>query len=423
MDTNLKKFFGLIQDFIQSNVSRRSILNIFFADVFLNILSIGIPIFLLQFVVQPYIANKIGANLYGNMLTVIGFTQMAVGIFGNSLNNARLVENHKYEKEKGDFSVLLLFFIFLNLVLVWGIFKLYQFHLSFRGKLLILGAMSFGIVSSYLEAEYRLLLVYKRIFLSKVVLSFGYVFGIFLFSFNNQWEWVFFIGSGLELIYVLLTTNFWKEPIRFTSQFKSTNLRVFWLMVSSSLRSFLNYFDRLFIFPIFGGAALAVYYAATIVGKTVNLITSPLSSVLISYSVRITRIRVHQYLVYCGILIFLCIVGGFACLFIGKPLISFLYPDYLEAAIVYLPITIGIAMAEVFYSFVWPIILRFGKSSSPMYITLIKAITYVSIAVRLSETHGIMGVCYAGLIGTLLQAGAVFIFGLLIIIEKNSNKK
>jgi O-antigen/teichoic acid export membrane protein len=115
-------------------------------------------------------------------------------------------------------------------------------------------------------------------------------------------------------------------------------------------------------------------------------------------------------------------VGGFACLFIGKPLISFLYPDYLEASIVYLPITIGMAMVEVFYSFVWPIILRFGKSSSPMYITLIKAITYVSIAVRLSETHGIMGVCYAGLIGSLLQAGAVFVLGLLITMGKTVTK-
>ncbi|MFA6707928.1 MAG: hypothetical protein WCR91_08515, partial [Sphaerochaetaceae bacterium] len=62
-------------------------------DVLLNIVATALPIIILQLIIQPIVAKRVGSESYGLMLTLIGVIQIGVGIFGNSLNNIRLLSD------------------------------------------------------------------------------------------------------------------------------------------------------------------------------------------------------------------------------------------------------------------------------------------------------------------------------------------
>jgi len=389
-------------------------------DICLNIIATSLPLIILQFIIQPYVAKKIGSDLYGSMLTMIGFLHIGMGVFGTSLNNTRLIDDNKYKKEKGDFNSFLAILVFIDVMTVWFVIDLYNFPKDPIALILfILSSMS-SVISTYLVVEYRLSLSYKRILVSKVILTIGFSLGTYIFTITHIWQWIFFLGYGLELMYVLLTTHIWLEPFKFTQNVWKTLRRIVLLALSALIRTLLNYFDRLFIFPLFGGTALSVYYAATIVGKTMGLLVGPLSNVLISYSVHIKRVSIHQYILYSISIIILGIIGYYGCLIVSTPLIKFLYPEFLQRSIRYVPITIAIAMIELYYSLLWPFVLRFGKTSYPTYISIIRAVVYILLAICLVQKFDVMAICYAGLFSSLIQAFVVFSLGFKIILKSGN---
>jgi O-antigen/teichoic acid export membrane protein len=142
------------------------------------------------------------------------------------------------------------------------------------------------------------------------------------------------------------------------------------------------------------------------------MITSPLTSVLLSYSAKISHVPRKQYIIYSFSVGFICCIGYFFCRLISNPLILLLYPDYLIPAQEFIPITIMISMLEVYYSFIWPLIFRFGKTSYPLLIVSIKAIIYISFSILLVKTYNVMAICYAGFISSLIQALIIFVLGI-----------
>jgi O-antigen/teichoic acid export membrane protein len=354
------------------------------------------------------------------MLTIIGLVNIGIGMFGNPLNNARLIDNKYYIEQKGDYNIFLSLLCLLNTVFIFVSVRSYDLNIDWLSYLLLLSISIFSVVVSYLEADYRIHLNYKRIMFSKIIQTSGYGLGCLLFAKTKRWEWIFFIGYGLNLVFVFATTSLWKEPFRITSNIRETTKRIFFLELSSAIGSILTYVDRLIIFPIFGGTELSIYYAASIVGKTVLMVTSPLASVLLSYSVRLKSISRKQFFTYILILLAVAGVGYVVCFLISDPLISLLYPDCLAGSKQYIPWTVAASMLGVIYSFVWPLVLRFGKNSYPSLITIFKAVVYVLVALLTVRKFGIMGICYANLLSTGAQVLVVIILGFKVCDKKDN---
>ena len=387
-------------------------------DIILNFLASFVPLFILQFLIQPYVARKIGADKYGSLLLILGIINIGIGVFGNTLNNARLLDNHFYQKEKGDYPILLIIFCLFNSLFTFFALRIYQIHFDYFSYSVIIFTGILAVSNSYFFADYRIHLNYKKILACKLSLTIGYGVGLLLFQHTKRWEWIFFIGYLLEFGFVILTTQISREPCHLTPNIKKTLQRLFFLVLSSVLGSGLVYLDRLIIFPVFGGAELSFYYAASIVGKTLSLVTGPMTGVLLSYIVKIDRITKKQFSVYSITLLGFGILGFYICLIISKPLIGLLYPDLLTASLRYIPYTVAASMFGIFYSFVWPIVLRFGKNSYPLIITVLKAIVYLGTAVFFVRTHGVLGIALANLLASATQAMTVFFLGFNI-----SNKK
>ncbi len=390
-------------------------------DLVYNIIASAVPLFFLQFLIQPYVARVIGTEQYGGMLTVVGLLNIGIGMFGSPLNNARLIDNHYYINQKGDYNIFLSFLSAINASLLFLVIRLYQLEIDNYEYILLIFISLASVMTNYLAVEYRIKLDYKRIMLSKIVQTLGYCLGCLLFIITRDWEWIFFVGYGLCLVYIIFTTSLWKEPFRSTEHIKKTSIRISVLVLSASLGSFLMYFDRLLIFPLFGGTELTIYYAASIVGKTVALITSPLSSVLLSYIVHLKRITRKQFSFYIIILFAFAILGYIFCILISEPLIYLLYPESKDMAMQYVPYSIAASMFGVVYSFIWPFVLRFGKNSYPLLITVIKAILYLLFIIILVKPFRVMGVNYANLFATAIQAFIVIMLGFKVC-TKSSQK-
>jgi O-antigen/teichoic acid export membrane protein len=232
-----------------------------------------------------------------------------------------------------------------------------------------------------------------------------------VFQKTSRWEWVFFCGYGFELVFTLLTTSLWKESFRKTQHFKNTIRRLFFLVISTLIGSILIYLDRLIIYPFFGGTELSIYYAASIVGKTVIMFAGPIAGVLLSYLSQMTSIILKDFVSFTFVLSILAVVGYFLCLWISHPLIEILYPELLPYSMEYVPYTIVSAMFEMMYIFIWPIVLRFGKSYYPLVITTVKALFYLVIGIILIRVMGVMGVVVASIIASVTQFLVVLVLG------------
>lgn len=127
------------------------------------------------------------------------------------------------------------------------------------------------------------------------------------------------------------------------------------LILSSALSNVLTYVDRLLLFPLLGGTMVSVYYASTLFGKAISLGITPINGVVLSYFSRLKRLKVNTFktmLVASGIL---GVLGFFACMLVSRPILTLLYPQWMDQAMHYIGITTATAMVAMVISVIQPL--------------------------------------------------------------------
>ena len=153
-------------------------------DSILNIVSTAVPIAIIQLLIYPYIAKKLGNAEYGLIITLVSLFNLFSHPFGNVLNNIRLLQNNEYKQEniEGDFNILLVFGLMINsIIMVIGIIY-YEGRLFYQSVLLIVLISGFNLIREYLIVAFRINLNYKFILLNNIFLIIGYLIG-FYYSF------------------------------------------------------------------------------------------------------------------------------------------------------------------------------------------------------------------------------------------------
>lgn len=382
-------------------------------DVIYNLIASAIPTLLLQFIIHPIIARIAGNDSYGEMLTVLSVVNICVGMFGSPFNNARLLENDSY-KSPGDFNVLMAMALLLSLVLQGILSIAYHFAFSLLGFILIAGYNVTTILGAYYSVEFRIKLSYKKICVGKLMQATGYGLGAAVFYFTQRWEFVFFFGGLLELVYILANTTIWKEPYVFTERLTGTAKRIVILVLTTALSLVITYADRLIIYPAFGSEDVAVYYAATVIGKAILLITNPVGGVILSYVAKLKNMQRKHFIMLLSAVSVLGLVGYVGSCILSDPLIRIMYPESYPQALQYTPITNATVMIGLLYSFAWPVVFRFGNKTAPLLLAIIRIGSYLLITFLGMKTLGVMSVCYGNLISTSLQSLTVIVMGLCL---------
>lgn len=374
-------------------------------DIILNIVATALPLLTLQIVVLPLMATTLSEDKYGYLLSITSLITIVSVTLGNSLNNIRLLEQYNYSSKGycGDFNIILLIEVIGNIFFV-------LIGLRFLGKpltpveiFLIVLYSVFTIMREYYIVNYRIKLNYIAIVWNNIALIGGYIIGYFIYTIFNIWIAPYLVGTLFGLMHVLYKNELIYEPLLRTKLFKSSAYKTIILCMAGILSNALAYSDRLLIYPILGGKSVAIYFAASFLGKIISTAIGPVISVILSYLSKANTVPLKKIYFSLALSVVTAIIGYILGIAISQPILSILYPFWAQEATKYIKLTTATAMIIMCTSILKPFVLRYCNINWQITTSLIPFIVYLILTVLLYPTMGLYGFCASILISNLLK--------------------
>ena len=379
----------------------------------LNLLAASIPIAVLQLVILPSLAEDVGSDQYGLLVTILALLNVIPSTIGNVLNNIRILYDNKYRESGffGDFQLIHFATQVISLILVLVISSFYDKNMTWV-DFLLLGILSvFWLSREYYIAAFRIKIDYTAILINNILLVVGYVIGFLLFKLLHNWIVIYISGYTLSLAYIFIKTDIWKERLGTTPFFRFTTVQVLLLFISNLLLRITTYADKLLIYPLLGGTIVAIYYAATIFGKVISMVITPVSGVILTYLSKTTKKNNNLFLSLMFFGAIVSIVGYIGCLVVSRPVLSLIYPQFVTEAMNYIPITSATAILMAFTSLINPFIMKYFNMWWQIVINGSTTVFYVLICLGLLHFYGLTGFCIGAMITNIIKLiFMIFIF-------------
>lgn len=378
-------------------------------DVIKNFLfsfcSYALPLAVLQFVIQPIVANKLGAELNGQFLTLMSANYFLIGITAAVLNTVRMLQDKTYEEHGyvGDFNIFFLVYAIAMAIAMPIIFIFYTGRLDVLDILLYVLIGLLYLYHDYIFAQYRLALKYQKILVNNVCIVVGYFVGLPLFFLWGRWQIIIIVAYLFSSVYDFFNTSFLREPIRRTPLFKETRKKILFYTGSNVMSSFMTYCDKLLLYPLLGGVLVSVYTTASMVGKLLMLLSSPLNSVMLSYLVNMDSLRFKLKPKW-----ILAFAGGCAglylgCLLVGYPMIHLLYPGWAAESQKFLAITVLGSLLGLIALLLNTVAIRFLHASFQIKLEAINLVVYLVCCLTLLHFFALWGFCIGVAVASLIR--------------------
>lgn len=384
-----------------------------FSDFSYNLLASLITTGVMQIIVYPFLASVLGDSAYGLLLTVMGFINTAALSVGNTLNNVRLIENTRYDEtsQEGDFIPLLVMFSTISSMVILVI-SILLFDFSVITYICIVFLVILLSARAYYMVAYRIILDFKKNLICCMYVSIGYIIGIMLVYFTNQWPLVFITAELFGLWYLKKSTDLFKERFAFTDNFKTTFSKFCILMLVTLSGNVMLYLDRMIIYPILGSATVSIYTVAAIGGKTLGIVMTPISGVLLGYfSQKDFRMTVKRFWIMNGIVIILASAFMILSCIFAPIFTKILYPSMFVEAKKYIFYANLATVIGTVASMAQPAVLKFA----PTYWQIIKegiyGVIYVGLGIVLLKRYYLMGFCIATIFANLSKVIILYLIG------------
>lgn len=389
----------------------------FIVNICFSLISSAVPILILQCVCYPYIANKIGVEGYGLMLTIYSVVTLFSSTLSGAISSVRILNvNNEKRDGTGDFLIIInkyLLFISISIILILFLF----FNIRDIKHVFLCLVMTIIIfVETYIESDFRIILNYKKILICKILLTTGYLFGMFIFK--TYWEAVFIIGYLLSLCYCIYNSFSLKDKlnksINYNDKFKDTIK----LSLSSFINNFSNYFDRLLLYPLMDGTSVSIYYVSTIFGKVISLVLTSLVDVVLSFISSWPQSKKNIMTKVLLILMPLFVISYFIINAIGKYLINYLYPQIANLSIVFLPYTTIAILINSLSTVIYPFTLKYCSKEWQIIINILFLSSNLFFVYLLWTKYQLLGFCYGTIISALIK-----LITMIIVYYKNTEEK
>lgn len=372
-------------------------------DVFLNILAAGVSTGVMQLILYPLLASRLGASEYGTMLTVMGIMNVIVLSLGNNLCNARIVQNEKYKKEGkvGDFQLLV-----ISASILAGIIVLCS-NLYFKLNVGLISGVAVAVVlmvsRSYYLVTYRLVINYKKNLIANVWMAIVYSIGAVLLIRFIEWPWIFALASLACLGYIAYSSDILKEPLTKTPLFAESKNTVLLLVISGLIGNITSYLDRFVLYPLLGSESVACYTTSAFFAKSISLVLIPITSVLLSYLVAGRFLMTRKRYTYINILLlFFCALFVLVSITFGEWITGVLYPTLIESAEPYVFLaSIGVIIGLA-GSFNGIVVLVHAPSYWQVILSVLKIALYLLFSILLVKKLGMNGLCISIIITNTL---------------------
>lgn len=378
-----------------------------------NTVAYALPVFLQQFVVYPLMASKLGVEANGQFLALIALNYFVIGITVSVLSSVRLLRHTEYAdiQEKGDFNLLLLVFAVINAVTVIGGTIYYGGRsVSPLEILLSVVVVLLFVYQNYIVVQYRVELRFKNILINNLLLCIGYLLGLGVMYFIfPHWQMVFIVPYAITAVYDYTHTDYIREPIRTTPLFRGTLKKYFVLLSSSLLASMVTYGDRLLLYPLMDGATVSIFTTAQLVGKILQMVATPVSGFLLAHMANQKKfqfqIKWYYLMAFAGV----CIICYLGMLVISRPLIGFLYADWAEQSMQYVPLTVVNGVLHMVVVMLNVFVLRFCNTKWQLVESVVYLAVYMVAGFTLLQFFGLWGFCLGIILASCMELMVVLI--------------
>lgn len=385
-------------------------------DFGLNLLASMISTIISQLVLYPFLASFMSADRYGMMLTVMGVANTVAVSCGGSLNNTRLLLQNKIssQKESGDFSIILLGSACASAIILLLVYKA-AFGQSYIESILVVTFAILCLLRSYVSVEYRIILNYKKNLISNSFVAIGNLLGVLILvviSNEKMWPLSFVIGEICGFIYVSRTTKLLREPLKRSALFNSIIKKEAVLLLTSLSSNLLTYLDRLLLLPLLGGMAVSCYTVASVFGKCLGILITPLAGVLLSYysqkGFEMSRSlfwKINFSTIICGVAFCLVSIG------ISPWFTSTMYPSLFSEASKYLLIANVTAIINAVANMIQPSVLKFAPTGWQLFIQGMYCLIYLLGGIFATREFELWGFAFVAMIAAVVKTLILFFVG------------
>ncbi len=366
----------------------------------------------LQLLVYPYLNRQMGPDAFGEVLTLLSLVAIMGSSFGTAANYSRMVSRTKGKDSNGDYNNFLVIIIGLSVVVsIAGMIWLGGQNAFTYIAYFIL--MSLTVVRYYADVEFRLNINYKRFFLYYLIISIGYVAGILLYPITKSWIIVMALGEFLGVMYVVVKGSIFKGSVVGRSRYFKENLKSsVWLSLTYLISALVLNSDRIMLQYFDGGVAVTCFYAATLIGKMISLISAPLNGVIIGHLARFkggmkgnTFVKLSLAGLGGGV------VMNAVCVGVSYVFVWIMYRDIFDMVKPYLWIANAGQIFFFISNILTVILLRFTHEKYQLYINLIYLVIFVATAIPLTAAFKLWGMAWALLAVNVIKLIVVMIFG------------
>lgn len=358
-----------------------------------------------QFVVYPAWNRRLGSESYGNILYLMSLLNIVAISMGSGTNYARMTCASN-EKCSNNAYLLLLGIVSL---LAFPFSAMIQFlggvPMSGLDCLLFALLLCATMWRFYADVEYRLSLNYKGYFLYYLSISIGYLVGIFLMNATGLWPLALLPGELLGIIIVAFKGNTLRwDSLLTRKEFQHACRVILILFVTNVMSNIVFNGDRLLLKFLLGGSSVTVYYLASLLGKTLSLITTPLNSVIMSYLARYKGSPSTKQIHLVSLAsVLLSVLSTGVCTVASHILIPILYPQDFAASQPYF--ILGNSAQVLFFvgNVISVILIRFADTKYQIHINVVYAISFCVLCIPFTWKLGLIGFCFSLFLTCLLR--------------------
>lgn len=376
---------------------------------------------MLQLLINPMLKKWMGTEAFGDYQSVFAVVSIMGTTFGVAANYSRMVRARDKKDTNGDYNIFLTIISVLcvavaaGTLIVYGSFNITHF-------LLLTVLMIATVLRYYGDVNYRMKLNYKGFFVYYAVITAGYCIGLLLFkAISPIWMLTILAGEVAAVLFVLFNGNIFKGKNLFTrsKNFGGTMKSVGVLSTTNLLSAVAQQSDKIILGLAMGGEAVTTFYVATLLGKVISLLTTPLNGVLIGYLTKYEgKFTKKMIAIFAAVLLGLGIIALLGCFIASEIFVKLFYPDvYNDAEQYFLLASAG----QVFYfisNCLMTVILRVASEKYQMYINIIYIIIYAATVIPLTLSFGLWGMTIA----LLITNGAKFVITTAVGFVKTDRK-
>ena len=390
-----------------------------FRDFVFGSMGLAVMNAVLSLLVYPAIERQSGAAMQGRILFFTSLATLMGSAFGCGANYGRLkIYSEEKETENGEYNIFLLIsaVIVLAITLLAVLVKRDSAGAGFFGVFAVIYATT---VRFYSDAGFRLELKYGHYSLFYIAAGAGYLLGLLLFYVTGQWILIFLCGELFAILYAVIFSGIYRRPFfRRTGRFGQHLKVLFSLSGSFLLSDSVSAADRMLL-PLLvsnGDELTSLYYYASLVGKIVSLVSTPLNGVLSGHiSRKEGGLSRKDFLKILLLMLGVFLLATLLAVFGSHLFVWLFYRDYYETV---KPLFLMANAGQVVFficNTMMVIVLRYTRTRNQLIVSISYIAVFFGLTIPLILNFGITGMA-AGILGAnvfkFLMYAVIGFFGL-----------